>query len=142
MSAALELILHRLRKQEWYTIGESAYASGWGRSFIAQACNSGKLPAQHSTGPGTRRRPGSTGKKKAPNFWRIHRYDLALWIVSQSNYDPARDLMNIACLAAKWPPDFRQQLISALQQFTPAPPAHFTPPKVLIDLPIYRHDKP
>ena len=143
MSAALELILHRLRKQEWYTIGEAAYASGWTRCYISSACRTGALPAQHTCGPGNRRRPGSNGKKRAPHYWRIHRNDLALWIVTQSNYDPDRDINNVASIAAKWPPAFRQKLIAALQQFTPAPSTEPTTtrpaPKVLITLPFYGH---
>lgn len=119
MSTALELVLHRLRKQQWYTIGEAAYASGWGRQHISEACHSGELPAQHTRGPGTRRRPGSTMRKRIPHYWRIHRDDLAAYIVVQSNYDPPRAAANLAAIAAKWPPTMRQQFIRALQQFTP-----------------------
>lgn len=108
------LVLHRLGKQQWFTLCEAAYASGWSRQYLSDACSAGKLPAQHTRGSGLRRRTGTTRQNKIPSYWRIHRDDLALWITKQANFCPNQSIQNVSQIASKWPPSMRKCLAEAL----------------------------
>jgi len=103
-----DLILSRLPRQDWFTLDEAALHAGWSRNFMRDRCQDGTLANQAYQKTGAARR-----KRKSYCSYRIHRDDLALFILRHGNkhFGEEKPFRDVATIVRGWPVWMQRELV-------------------------------